>query len=134
MINHNNFTTTNQQRNIIKPQNYSLSPAQVLGFSNSKDEAMMCNVNKGCTAYIFDNFENKFYVKSVDTITGQVTFDEYEYTAVPKQAPVQPQPEVTKQDLLDLKTSIMDSISTLFADSTKPRNFNGKKESAEISG
>lgn len=112
MINHMNQPNQSQ---VVKSGSYQVGPNAGIAFVNNKDEAMMMNVTKGYTIYIFELLNPTFYVKSSDAITGQLSFSEYQYTEViPKQAP-DPSNFVTKSDMEYLKNDIMNSIAALLA-------------------
>ena len=102
MISHNNMG----HPTIYKP-NYN---NYTLGFANSKDEAMMAQINKGVVAYIFNNFKNEFYIKSVDAVTGQVKFEEFSYEQIVQQ---EPEPAVTMADLNNMEQRILSQITQL---------------------
>ena len=105
MINHNNIGQM-QSRNMSR---------LIIANVNNKDEAMMFNVPKGYTAYLFEYHRTMFYVKSCDEFTGQVSFFEYEYNEIVPQ-PVQDSSNfVTRDDMVNFKNDIMDSISTLLS-------------------
>ena len=106
MINHMN----NQPRMM---NSGSTSNNTFIVFVNNKDEAMMVNVPKGCTAYIYEIRNPVFYVKECDAVTGQITFSEYNYTEVIPQPAPDPANFVTKNDMELFKNDIMTSISAL---------------------
>ena len=105
MINHNN---------IGQIQNRGISRLMIANVNN-KDEAMMFNVPKGCTVYLFEYNNPVFYVKSCDEFTGQVSFFEYEYNEVIQQPTPDPSVFVTKDDMVGFKNDIMQSIAALIA-------------------
>lgn len=95
----------------------SQQPSQntYVAFVNNKDEAMMLNVPKGYTFYIYELYKPIFYIKSSDAVTGQISFSEYEYNEVIPQPAPDPTNFVTKNDMELFKNDIMNSISTLLA-------------------
>ena len=105
MINHNNQVGQNQQYRSVQ----RLTIANV----NNKDEAMMFNVPKGYTAYLFEYNNPLFYVKSCDEFTGQISFFEYEYNEVIPQPVPDPTNFVTRDDMVGFKNDIMQSIAAL---------------------
>lgn len=105
MINHSNQVGQNQQYRSVQ----RLTIANV----NNKDEAMMFNVPKGYTAYLFEYNNPLFYVKSCDEFTGQISFFEYEYNEVIPQPVPDPTNFVTRDDMVGFKNDIMQSIAAL---------------------
>lgn len=98
---------------------------------NNKDEAMMFNVPKGCTAYLFEYNNPVFYVKSSDEFTGQVSFFEYEYNEIVQQPSPDPSVFVTKDDMIGFKNDIMQSIAALIANNTNMEENNNEQCNAK---
>lgn len=105
MINHNNQMGQNQQ--------FRGTPRLIIANVNNKDEAMMFNVPKGYTAYLFEYNNPLFYVKNCDEYTGQISFFEYEYNEVIPQPIPDPSNFVTRNDMESFKNDIMQSIASL---------------------
>lgn len=94
---------------------------------NNKDEAMMFNVPKGYTAYLFEYNKSVFYVKACDEFSGQVSFFEYEYKEVIPQ-PVQDSSNfVTRDDMVNFKDDIMQSIAALLANNQQNGGMNDEQ-------
>ena len=125
----NQFVTN--PSNIVRPEQYRMSNTTIT-FCNSREEALMTNIPRGFTIYIFDKFSPVFYLKSSDAVTGEISFKDFSYEEIQK-----PEPEpattpdvVTKSDLESFKNDIMNSISTLIANgqsknTKKGANANG---------
>jgi hypothetical protein len=118
--------------NIIRQNQYTTQNLTTnFGFASNRDEAMMMNVPKGFTFYIFDMFNPIFYVKQVDGQTEQVTFKEYQYTEV--EAPQKPVSVpagdvVTKDDFESFKTDMMNLInSALTSNKSTSSNKSSRK-------
>ena len=105
MINHSNQVGQNQQ--------YRSTQRLIIANVNNKDEAMMFNVPKGYTSYLFEYNNPLFYVKSCDEFTGQISFFEYEYNEVIPQPVPDPTNFVTRDDMVGFKNDIMQSIAAL---------------------
>ena len=105
MINHMGQQSQSQQ--------YRSTPRLIIANVNNKDEAMMFNVPKGYTAYLFEYNNPLFYVKSCDEFTGQISFFEYEYNEVIPQPVPDPSNFVTRNDMENFKNDIMQSITSL---------------------
>lgn len=102
-----------------------VSQKLVISNVNNKDEAMMFNVPKGYTAYLFEYNKPVFYVKSCDEFTGQVSFFEYEYNEVIPQPVPDPSNFVTREDMVGFKNDIMQSIAALIANN---QEVNGNEQ------
>ena len=107
MINHNNQISQSQQ--------YRSTQRLIIANVNNKDEAMMFNVPKGYTAYLFEYNNPLFYVKGCDDFTGQISFFEYEYNEVIPQPVPDPSNFVTRNDMENFKNDIMQSLTSLIA-------------------
>ncbi len=110
----NQFVTN--PSNIVRPEQYRVSNT-IIAFCSSREEALMMNVTRGFTAYIFDRFEPVFYLKTSDALTGEISFKDFSYEEIkkPEPEPVTTPDVVTKSDLESFKNDIMNSISTLIA-------------------
>lgn len=107
MINHMNLPNQGQPTRASSQQNVYIA------FVNNKDEAMMLNVPKGYTFYIFELYKPVFYMKNSDAVSGQISFSEYEYNEVVPQPAPDPSNFVTREDMNSFKDDIMSSIATL---------------------
>lgn len=107
MINHMNLPNQGQ------PTRASSQQSVYIAFVNNKDEAMMLNVPKGYTFYIFELYKPVFYMKNSDVVSGQISFSEYEYNEVVPQPAPDPSNFVTREDMNSFKDDIMSSIATL---------------------
>lgn len=96
-------------------QQFRGTPRLIIANVNNKDEAMMFNVPKGYTAYLFEYNNPLFYVKNCDEYTGQISFFEYEYNEVIPQPIPDPSNFVTRNDMESFKNDIMQSIASLMA-------------------
>lgn len=94
-------------------QQFRGTPRLIIANVNNKDEAMMFNVPKGYTAYLFEYNNPLFYVKNCDEYTGQISFFEYEYNEVIPQPVPDPSNFVTRNDMESFKNDIMQSIASL---------------------
>lgn len=103
------------QSQILKTGSYQIGPNIGIAIVNNKDEAMMMNVTKGCALYIFERYNPIFYIKEADAITGQISFNEYEYNEIVRKPVPDPSNYVTKNDMDNFKNDIMNSIAVLLA-------------------
>lgn len=107
MINHMNLPNQGQ------PTRASSQQSVYIAFVNNKDEAMMLNVPKGYTFYIFELYKPVFYMKTSDVVSGQISFSEYEYNEIIPQPAPDPSNFVTREDMNSFKDDIMSSIAAL---------------------
>ena len=125
MINHNN--QANPSPNCRGTQKLYIA------YVNNKDEAMMFNVPKGYTAFLFEYNRPVFYIKSCDEFTNQISFFEYEYTEVVPAPMPDPSNFVTRDDMLGFKDEIMQSIATLLASNVNTQgNQNMQNNQVEV--
>ena len=112
MIGHMNQPNQSQ---VLKTGSYQLGPNIGIAIVNNKDEAMMMNVTKGCALYIFERYNNIFYIKEADAISGQISFNEYQYEEIHRDPAPDTSNFVTKNDMEMFKNDMMNSIAMLLA-------------------
>ena len=119
MIAHQQFNGQSQSQ-IFNGSRNRTSPNVIIAFVNNKEEAMMFNVPKGYTAYLFEFARPVFYVKDCDGVSGQIAFSEYTYEEVIQPQAPDPSTFVTRNDMVDFKNDIMQSIAELM--NNRPNN------------
>lgn len=124
MINHMNLPNQGQPTRASSQQNVYIA------FVNNKDEAMMLNVPKGYTFYIFELYKPVFYTKTSDVVSGQISFSEYEYNEIIPQPAPDPSNFVTREDMNGFKDDIMNSIAVLL---TQNKQKEGEPNGQHIS-